>query len=292
MGMVFAVLFKVKTSISIKDGELDKEVLFPIGSIYTHPQGISLPPPREPSFGQAATGAPPGGQGASGLLPSPCAASLYSLWLPPLGPGSPGSRGLRKPRREEKERKDGEKLHKATELGCLSALSPTSIVQRWGGREAIGGKEGVATCSVHCTLHPSIPPSPRPIKSQPLSVSYHPFTSPGPHILHWLTSPPLLPSSSGPPAPAPSEWMLQVTRTTSDNSRRLGRSPGNVRGRSPHFCSHRNGHNRSWKILSAFYHITLCKYSSECIYMDYCSTQNHTKTYFYSPHFTEEESEA
>ena len=77
--MVFAVLFKVKTSISIKDGELDKEVLFPIGSIYTHPQGISLPPPREPSFGQAATGAPPGGQGASGLLPSPCAASLYSL---------------------------------------------------------------------------------------------------------------------------------------------------------------------------------------------------------------------
>ena len=117
MGMVFAVLFKVKTSISIKDGELDKEVLFPIGSIYTHPQGISLPPPREPSLGQAATGAPPGGQGASGLLPSPCAASLYSLWLPPLGPSSPGSRGLRKPRKEEKERKDGEKLHKATELG-------------------------------------------------------------------------------------------------------------------------------------------------------------------------------
>ena len=66
MGMVFAVLFKVKTLISIKDGELDKEVLFPIGSIYTHPQGISLPPPGERSFGQAAIEVPPGGRG---LLP-------------------------------------------------------------------------------------------------------------------------------------------------------------------------------------------------------------------------------
>ena len=66
MGMVFAVLFKVKTLISIKDGKLGKEVLFPIGSIYTFPQGISLPPPGEPSFGQAATEAPPGGWG---LLP-------------------------------------------------------------------------------------------------------------------------------------------------------------------------------------------------------------------------------
>lgn len=77
MGMVFAVLFKVKTSISIKDGELDKEVLFPIGSIYTHPQGISLPPPREPSFGQAATGAL---QVVRGLLAC-CPAPVQPLYI-------------------------------------------------------------------------------------------------------------------------------------------------------------------------------------------------------------------
>ena len=124
--------------------------------------------------------------GASALLISPCAASLYSLWLPPLGPGSPGSRGLRKPRREEKERKDGEKLHEATELGCLSALSSTSEVRGQGSKRRKRGS-GYLRC-------PAAPPT-------------------------------------------PSEYMLQVIRTTSDDSRRLGLTPGNVRGRSPHFCS-------------------------------------------------------
>ena len=99
--------------------------------------------------------------GASALLISPCAASLYSLWLPPLGPGSPGSRGLRKPRREEKERKDGEKLHEATELGCLSALSSTSEVRGQGSKRRKRGS-GYLRC-------PAAPPTPASLPAPGLS---------------------------------------------------------------------------------------------------------------------------